>query len=227
MQVRRQLLLNTNNPLPPMYKRVDWLETLGRQARINTEVPGNDSTLRLQCLFVPVVLNVNYHPLFGNAYDESYCVWRVITSTTASSAYSKTLLCVPGNIKQSSNVTIFPCGTDSSASMIGQKIMLDMEYGKITTTSGAITVTETRQTDTTAITNSRPIVIGSNNATGNTANTSKWHIYYFKIHSQGRLIRDYIPCIRKSDNKAGFYDTVNHTFNPSIGSVDFVAGYDN
>lgn len=220
------MMATSNSLLPPIYKHADWLETSGRQARINTEVSGNDNTLRLQCLFMPVVLNDNYHPLFGNAIDENYCVWRVITFTTTTESYNRMLSCVPGNRKQSNGVTIYPCGTDSSASMIGQKISLDMEYGKVTTTSGTTTVTETRETDTTAIKNTRPIAIGSNNATVDSATTSKWRIYYFRIHSQGRLVRNYIPCVRLRDNKAGFYDLVNSTFNPSIGSVDFIAGYD-
>lgn len=37
-------------------------------------------------------------------------------------------------------------------------------------------------------------------------------IYYFKIWEDGTLVRSYIPCIRKSDNKVGFYEEVNGDF---------------
>lgn len=37
-------------------------------------------------------------------------------------------------------------------------------------------------------------------------------IYYFKIWDNGTLVRSYIPCIRKSDNKVGFYEEVNGDF---------------
>lgn len=37
-------------------------------------------------------------------------------------------------------------------------------------------------------------------------------IYYFKIWDNGTLVRSYLPCIRKSDNKVGFYEEVNGDF---------------
>ena len=37
-------------------------------------------------------------------------------------------------------------------------------------------------------------------------------IYYFKIWDNETLVRSYIPCIRKSDNKVGFYEEVNGDF---------------
>lgn len=42
----------------------------------------------------------------------------------------------------------------------------------------------------------------------------KWEIYYLKIRDAitGELLQDLVPCIRKSDNVPGFYDTVAETF---------------
>lgn len=37
-------------------------------------------------------------------------------------------------------------------------------------------------------------------------------IYYFKIYNGDTLVRDYVACIRKSDNKPGLYDKKNNTF---------------
>ena len=36
--------------------------------------------------------------------------------------------------------------------------------------------------------------------------------YSFKIYDDGTLVRDLVPCIRKSDNIVGMYDVVNNTF---------------
>ena len=40
----------------------------------------------------------------------------------------------------------------------------------------------------------------------------KGRIYYFKIWDNGSLIKSYIPCIRKSDNKVGFYEEISGEF---------------
>ena len=37
-------------------------------------------------------------------------------------------------------------------------------------------------------------------------------MWSFKIYEQGVLWRNYVPCIRDSDNMPGWYDTVNKTF---------------
>lgn len=51
-------------------------------------------------------------------------------------------------------------------------------------------------------------------------------IYYIKIYDNGVLIRDLIPCYRKSDNKAGVYDILNGVFYGNLGSGDFNVGGD-
>lgn len=58
---------------------------------------------------------------------------------------------------------------------------------------------------------------------GNTAYSSnKW--YYVKIYSNSDLVRDFIPVKRKTDNKVGLYDLVEHKFYGNNGSGDFIAG---
>lgn len=42
--------------------------------------------------------------------------------------------------------------------------------------------------------------------------------------STKRLVAEYVPCYRKSDNVPGLYDTVSETFIPSTSGSDFVAG---
>ena len=48
-----------------------------------------------------------------------------------------------------------------------------------------------------------------------------YYYYYVKIWDGETLVRHYVPVKRLSDDKYGFYDMVNGTFNPSIGSSDF------
>ena len=49
-------------------------------------------------------------------------------------------------------------------------------------------------------------------------------MYYCKIWDGDELVRDYIPCIRRSDLKAGLYDLVNCKFYISNSGYDFIPG---
>ena len=47
-------------------------------------------------------------------------------------------------------------------------------------------------------------------------------IYDCKLYDGGSLVRNFIPCIRKSDNKPGMYDTVSKTFYTNAGTGEFI-----
>lgn len=51
-------------------------------------------------------------------------------------------------------------------------------------------------------------------------------IYYFKLYTSAGLVRDFIPCYRKSDNVPGMYDLVTSTFFTNAGSGEFTVGND-
>jgi hypothetical protein len=51
---------------------------------------------------------------------------------------------------------------------------------------------------------------------------SKIKLYNFKIYHNNNLIRNFIPCIRNSDNEIGLYDMVNDTFYSNIGTGTFI-----
>ena len=48
--------------------------------------------------------------------------------------------------------------------------------------------------------------------------------YSFKIYDDGTLVRDFVPCTRDSDSKAGMYDIINDVFYTSSNNDNFVAG---
>ena len=66
------------------------------------------------------------------------------------------------------------------------------------------------------------IAIFAQNTSG--ALKSSIKLYYMKIYNGTTLVRDFVPCIRKSDNVVGLYDTVNGTFYTNSGSGTFTAG---
>lgn len=49
-------------------------------------------------------------------------------------------------------------------------------------------------------------------------------IFEFKLWQSDRLVRDMVPCYRKEDNVAGFYDLVEGTFYTNKGSGSFSVG---
>ena len=53
---------------------------------------------------------------------------------------------------------------------------------------------------------------------------SKAKCYYAKIWEDDVLVRNFIPCYRKSDNEPGLYDTVNKVFYTNSGTGEFLVG---
>lgn len=49
-------------------------------------------------------------------------------------------------------------------------------------------------------------------------------LWYLKIYDNGTLVRDMIPCYRKSDNEIGMYDIVNDVFYTNQGTGTFSKG---
>lgn len=56
--------------------------------------------------------------------------------------------------------------------------------------------------------------------------SSSQKIYSCKITNENNIIRDFIPCYRKSDNVIGMYDVVNNQFYTNNGTGNFEKGID-
>lgn len=73
--------------------------------------------------------------------------------------------------------------------------------------------------------NNNEFFLFARNQRGDPLNRGSIKIYWAKFYdSSNTLVRDYIPCYRKSDNKPGMYDLVNNTFNVSANSYEFTLG---
>ena len=53
---------------------------------------------------------------------------------------------------------------------------------------------------------------------------TKSKLYICRIYKDGKLIRNFIPCIRNSDGQVGLYDLITDDFYGSLGSDHFIAG---
>ena len=66
--------------------------------------------------------------------------------------------------------------------------------------------------------------MGAVNRTGNASLYPQLTIYGWKFYQDDVLIRDFVPCYRKSDEKVGMYDLVNNVFYTNEGSGEFEKG---
>jgi hypothetical protein len=51
-----------------------------------------------------------------------------------------------------------------------------------------------------------------------------YKLYTCQFEENGVLMRDFVPCYRKSDHEPGLYDLVNGVFYTNQGSVPFLVG---
>ena len=59
------------------------------------------------------------------------------------------------------------------------------------------------------------------------ANGTQWFygkLYSCQIYDNNVIVRNYVPCYRKSDGVAGFYDLVNGVFYTNAGTGQFIIG---
>ncbi|GEM_PF-5658976 len=190
------------------YYSLAYIQTNGSQY-VNTGVPGNNNNLGFEIEYEWVSFPSAYGALFGSYVDENTVSTRIImyrnertffninSKAGGSSKYEAAT-------RQLNTVyvdTLLPSGNDFAY------------------TTNSVTTNGTR---TTANNSSVPIYIFANgNGTGATVSIK---LYYLRIYDGDNLIRFYIPCKRKSDNKIGLFDAVNGTFNVSVTNSNFTAG---
>ena len=70
----------------------------------------------------------------------------------------------------------------------------------------------------------QPLYLFALNENGSAEYKAKATIYYVKIYENNTLVRDLVPCYRKSDGEIGLYDLVNDVFYTNQGSGSFTCG---
>ena len=62
------------------------------------------------------------------------------------------------------------------------------------------------------------------NANGSVSSSPSMKLYSFLLYDNEKLIREFIPCYRKSDSVIGLYDIVNNVFYTNSGTGTFSKG---
>lgn len=74
------------------------------------------------------------------------------------------------------------------------------------------------------ITGTEQIVLFGRSRNGNVQDTGTVQIYSAEIWDDGVTLRDYVPCVRKSDEAAGMYDMISGAFFGSYSIAEFTPG---
>lgn len=218
--------------LPREYQQVEYIESSGTQC-INTNYYWQSEVTRVYAKF-NITAQAAYRSLWGNEEyvngSTSTRYFGGIPHGGANSSYSyyvgagsATGLTLP----EDTNITLETFTTsDKKISIIkdGTTILNAKSYsGTVQTHSVATAVTN----------NTGKIFIFANHNSGTSGNTSTgtqivagMRLYSFKMWDNNVLVRNFIPCYRKSDNVIGLYDLVNGTFYTNAGSGTFIKGND-
>lgn len=95
--------------------------------------------------------------------------------------------------------------------------------GTIYSSTGSIIYSTTNKTFTV---NYPLYILAGNWAGSNVEQPLTCRLYYFKIWDDDVLLKDYVPCYRKSDGVIGMYDLVDNEFITNAGTGTFTKGPD-
>lgn len=190
--------------LPEEYTRVEYIESDGSGQYIYVNyIPTNDTGIRIQTSFSVLDGDI---PRLGtknlNITDS-----RFFIGTIGKSIYF-------GYNTYSTGSGRYPATED-----IEYDISMNFKN------NGWCTVNSKQLWDisnTTLVTQNRSIILFQYQ--GDNTYKSKYKIYLFQASEGDTLVRDMVPCIRKSDNRPGLYDLVNNVFYINQGTGEFTYG---
>ena len=190
--------------LPEEYQRVKYIESSGTQYIDTGVIPTGTTSFKLGVEFTSAT-QTEYAGYFGVQVD-------------GSNTYGFTLSNIPGNMirfKGSSNYMGGPTYVANT--------LYEMEGSLNSFVINGVSYTNT---DTWSQTMDETIYLFARNSAGAVLDSTLTiaRSYYTQIYENNILIRDLVPCYRKSDNVAGLYDIVNNIFYTNIGTGTFTTG---
>lgn len=190
--------------VPSDYTEVEYIQS-GSTQYINTGVIGKSSIKVYAKIQSPTTLS-NFKTIIGSHYVDT----RVFIQTSNNGAgwsFGANGYSNAGNVSANTDYEI-------------EAIYSNNAYLKV---NGNIVATITNASSYTTGLN---LTLFARN-TGNELNNYSTHkLYNLKIYDNDTLVRDFVPCYKKSNNVIGLYDKVNNTFYTNAGSGSFVKGSD-
>lgn len=195
---RRLMCVQQHGGLPAGYQEVEYIESTGTQY-IDTKFTPNFNT-RTICSFQITSLEEKFG-LFGSRQSStnSMYTFQKISNGKWGTSYGNQF---PNNIKDA----------DLEKHVIDKNKNITYMDNEIINT-----ILETQQ-----YTTSNDMFIFCINDHGTASLFGKFKLYYTKIYNGNELVRDFVPCYRKTDNKPGLYDRVNGVFYTNQGTGEFL-----
>ena len=195
--------------LPAEYQRVEYIESTGAQY-IDTGVIGkSDIKMHTEMSFID--FPAQNSPIFGSYGNSQRCY---LLSYASGGYFSATGAAGLTSTSQIALNTKYKIDVDFTTG--NQKLIIDG-------------VTAATNNNTTVLNTGKPIFLFGYNYDGgfDTRFPISMRLYSLKLYDNGNLIRDFIPCYRKSDAKPGLFDLVELKFYINAGTGDFNVAGDN
>lgn len=186
--------------LPQGYQEVEYIESSGTQY-IDTGYKPTSNNLRIVCEF-EYTADHSASSVFGSESSGKYSI-------------------VPWGAPE------FYVG--SSTQLLAQTTALNTKYAlDAHANAGTLTVSLNGTTNSASYSGSILTTVNMgifcNIVAGVASQFCSMKLYAMYIYDNGNLVRDFVPCYRKSDNVAGLYDLVNNVFYTNAGSGVFAVG---
>ena len=188
--------------VPDEYQKVEYIESTGTQ-HIDTGVKASNKTVVYAELFTLQEANKNWFG--GSAYTNHNFIFNSWNNNKIEYEYGLN----SGWYTPSSN-----------DNLINEKFTIRYGDGEISINNKIITYLPTESFND----DSNIYIFTRNGNAGNYNTYVQGRIYSFKIYESGKLVRNYIPCYKKSDNTIGLYETMEGKFYTNKGTGTFNKG---
>lgn len=195
--------------LPPEYQEVEYIESTGTQY-INTNISGNQNT----------IIDADIQQISYNS--NNWSVWIGSLKTTSDGNWIHL-----GQASRNRGLR-FSWGTGVGNYIYTDISSSDFNKHKYKIGKGKLTIDNTTEytliNDDFTTSPSTIVLFADRKGEISFVEYSCIRFFYCKIWDGLTLVRNLIPCYRKSDNEIGMYDTVNGVFYTNQGTGTFLKG---
>lgn len=202
---KKKIMMMQGQGLPPGYRQIEWLGSTGTQY-FWTDIKLQDG------------LTVESKQTFKSA--DSYLFGAIYS--TSSGRYSS---CFNGNyrlsIQGSYPTDYYLISSEIQDYNTPYVIRSTHENGRLTVYKDGVLIRNSLRGDPISDFDVYCVMFGARRGNGTVFQKYVGEVYQAKVYKGNKLLANYIPCIRKSDDKPGMYDTVGKKFYTNEGTGEF------
>lgn len=208
--MKREHILQQQQPLPPEYRKLEYIESTGTQY-IRTNITGANEHWKWHVVVKPTYTN------------HTYCMLHGLYNVSGNRRIMALLGCITLPAQQTKTFD-YVCGSSYSRieiSAIPTNTIIDVleDFNSVTINGEVYPLTKYTNSRTNAVT-----LMGSWMGSGvgdHPMGDGQYHL--FEIWDANDVLKLYgIPALRIADNKPGIYDIVNNQFHTNAGTGEFL-----